>query len=412
MRNLHSRKTASVWCILILLGMLAACGDAENSVDSEDTAAADSAAESTTMTADTAADAEKSVSAESDTINGDETGAASVKANPIRRTDDWVDWNAGYNDPKVKFTDIVEGLISQDVYVGKDGWMFYVDSIEDYLGSNLYSDTMLKRIANQTQARADWCTEHGMQFYFMIAPNKNTIYPEMMMSSMQEGEQKRIDQVYDYLRANTTVKVIDVRDSLFAAKENNPDEILYYPLDTHWNNHGGYYAYQAVMDVIAEDFPGISRVTRDDYQIDYFDSYYKDCAYYLGYYDTLESTGPVYTKLDGKTGYVAYHDGSGEFGQFAHAFVDPETGFRESAYYTEFANSYASDAGQPSVYVVRDSFYIALSGFMSDTFSSVTSCWTTDFPNDDIENHDPDIVIFECVEAKMGDIFGQKTLRN
>ena len=49
---------------------------------------------------------------------------------------------------------------------------------------------------------------------------------------------------------------------------------------------------------------------------------------------------------------------------------------------------------------------------MSDTFSSVTSCWTTDFPNDDIENHDPDIVIFECVEAKMGDIFGQKTLRN
>ena len=62
---------------------------------------------------------------------------------------------------------------------------------------------MLKRIAKQTQDRADWCEDNGMTFYFMIAPNKNTVYPDKMMRSMQEGEQKRIDQVYDYLRANT-----------------------------------------------------------------------------------------------------------------------------------------------------------------------------------------------------------------
>lgn len=328
---------------------------------------------------------------------------------PLRRTDDWVDWDAGYNDPKVKFTDIVEGLISHDVYVGGDGWLFYTDSISDYLGDNLYSDAMLKRIAKQTQDRADWCEDNGMTFYFMIAPNKNTVYPDKMMRSMQEGEQKRIDQVYDYLRANTTVKCIDVRDALAAERAANPDTDLYYPLDTHWNNHGAFTAYQAMMDVIRADFPTARKYSREEYQIDYFDAHFKDCAYYLGYYDTLTNEGPVYTKRDGKIGYVTWHDRSGEFGQFVHAYMD-EDGYQESCFNMGYANDHIPDA--PSLYIVRDSFFMALSTFLRDSFSEVTSTWTTDFPNGDILKKDPDIVIFEVIEAKMDSVFGSKTFRN
>ena len=285
MQKNHSRILTSVLTLLVCASVFSCAADDGQA------RTADTAPETVTAadTADTAADTEpavtEGVSVTEDIHAGEVTTGAvtpgAVTPIPIRRTDDWVDWDAGYNDPKVKFTDIVEGLISHDVYVGKDGWLFYTDSIDNYLGTDLYSETMLKRIAKLMQGRADWCEENGMTFYFMIAPNKNTIYPEKMMSSMKEGEQKRIDQVYDYLAENTTVKCIDVRDALTAEKTANPDVDLYYPLDTHWNNHGGFLAYQTMMDVIKKDFPNAIKYEKSEYQIDYFDAHFKDCAYYL-----------------------------------------------------------------------------------------------------------------------------------
>lgn len=410
MQQNNTKRISAAALSLLLLVSTVSCGADENAVTEKsgtDTSAAvtETAADVTDapVTETTALQTETSVTEDVHADAGDLTPV------PIRRTDDWVDWDADYNDPKVKFTDIVEGLVARDVYVGKDGWLFYTDSVSDYLGENLYSDAMLKRIAKQTQERADWCEENGMTFYFMIAPNKNTIYPEMMMSSMQQGEQRRIDQVYDYLQANTTVRCIDVRDALTAEKNANPDVDLYYPLDTHWNNHGGFIAYQAMMDVIRQDFPTARKYGIEEYQIDYFDSHFKDCAYYLGYYDTLMNEGPVYTRRDGKIGHVTWHDGSGEFGQFVHAYVD-EDGFRESCFYMGYANDHIPDA--PSLYIVRDSFFMALSTFLRDSFSEVTSIWTTDFPNGDILKKKPDIVVFEMIEAQMDSVFGSRTFRD
>jgi len=405
-----SGKWTAALLALVLLAAVSCTSADTGTADSTDMRTADTASAAVT---ETAAETEAAAAAETaaDTnIHADEQGDITITPIPIRRTDDWVDWDADYNNPKVALDDIVEGLVSQNVYVGRDGWLFYHDSIQDFTGENLYSAAMLKRIAKQMQDRSDWCEENGMTFYFMIAPNKNTIYPEKMMSSMTEGEQRRIDQVYDYLRENTTVKLIDVRDSLYAAKDANPDEILYYPLDTHWNNHGGFYAYQAMMDVIQADFPNARKYNREDYQIDYFDAHFKDCAYYLGWYDTLENSGPVYTKLDGKIGKVAWHDWSGEFGQFVHAYMDTDTGYQESCFNSGFVNEYAKDA--PSLYIVRDSFFMALSTFLRDSFSEVTTTWTTDFPNGDIAKKDPDVVIYEVVEANMDAVFGQKTFRD
>ena len=413
MPKINPKRMLSALLSLLLLASAVSCtaddgqartGDSAGTTDTQTITETAAATEPVTDAETEAPAVTEDVSVTEDIHAGD----GSVTPIPIRRTDDWVDWDADYNNPKVKFTEIVEGLIARDVYVGKDGWLFYTDSIDNYLGNDLYADTMLRRIAKQMQGRADWCEENGITFYFMIAPNKNTIYPEKMMSSMKEGEQKRIDQVYDYLRENTTVKCIDVRDALIAEKNANPTVDLYYPLDTHWNNHGGFIAYQTIMDTIKQDFPNAIKHEKDEYQIDYFDAHFKDCAYYLGYYDTLENSGPVYTKLDGKIGQVAWHDWSGEFGQFVHAYVDPENGYQESCFNMGYTNEYAADA--PSLYIIRDSFFMAMSTFIRDSFSKVTSTWRTDFPTKDILKEKPDIVIYECIEAMMDSTFGQKTL--
>lgn len=412
MHKLNHKRILSSVLTLLLCASVFSCAADEEQAGTADGTAADTAGTSAAETTDTEPAPETEAVTEgvsvTEDMHADEAVPGEITPIPLRRTDDWVDWDADYNDPKVKFTEIVEGLIARDVYVGRDGWLFYTDSIDNYLGNDLYSSTMLKRIANMLQTRADWCEENGMTFYFMIAPNKNTIYPEKMMSSMKEGEQKRIDQVYDYLAENTTVKTIDVRDALIAEKTANPTVDLYYPLDTHWNNHGGFIAYQTIMDTIQKDYPNAIKHEKDEYRIDYFDAHFKDCAYYLGYYDTLENAGPVYTLLSGKTGKVTWHDNSGEFGQFVHAYIDPETGYQESCFNMAYTNEYASDA--PSLYIIRDSFFMAMSTFLRDSFSAVRSAWRNDFPTGDILKEDVDIVIFECVEAQMDSAFGQKTL--
>ena len=112
--------------------------------------------------------------------------------------------------------------------------------------------------------------------------------------------------------------------------------------------------------------------------------------------------------LSGQTGYVTWHDSSGEFGQFVHAYIDPENGYQESCFNMGYANDYAKDA--PSLYIIRDSFFMAMSTFIRDSFSEVTSTWRTDFPTKDIQKKDPDIVLVEVIEAQMDAVFGQKTL--
>jgi hypothetical protein len=333
----------------------------------------------------------------------------SLNVIPLRIPDEEPDWNADYNKPKVEFDAIVPGLVAQNVYVGKDGWMFYGATIDDYTGNYKYGPNRLKFISDRFVERLEFCEENGIKLYFVVTPNKNSVYPEYMATEgVEMAETRGIDVVLDYLKENSGVTIIDCRDGLFAAKEARPEENLYYKLDTHWNNHGGFAAYTQIMDVISKDFPNAVTHTRDEYQIDYFDSYMKDEAYYLGWYDTITEEGPVYTLKNGTTAKMTYRKDSGPYGEFIHAYIH-EDGYRDKTDYCSFENTAISDA--PSVYVIRDSFGIALLPFLKESFSQSTFSWTLGFDKDDILEKKPDIVIMQVVERSLGDFFNQKAFK-
>ncbi len=333
----------------------------------------------------------------------------SLKVIPLRIPDEEPDWNADYNKPKVEFDQIVPGLVAQNVYVGNDGWMFYGATIDDYTGNYRYGDTRLKNIAKKFEERLEFCKENGIKLYFVVTPNKNSVYPEHMATEgVEMADVRGIDVVLDYLKENTEVPIIDCRDGLFAAKEARPEENLYYKLDTHWNNHGGFAAYSQIMDVISKDFPNAVIHTRDEYQIDYFDSYMKDEAYYLGWYDTITEEGPVYTLKSGDTAMMTDRRDSGPYGEFIHAYIH-ENGYRDKTDYCAFENTAIADA--PSVYVIRDSFGIALVPFIKESFSESTFSWTLGFDKNDILEKKPDIVIMQVVERSLTDFFNQKSFK-
>ena len=162
---MHSSRKRTWTAPFLALILLAAVSCTSADTGAADSGTADISGTDSAAVTETAAETEMETETEAETaaeaateanIHADEQGDITVTPVPIRRTDDWVDWNADYNNPKVALDEIVEGLVSQNVYVGRDGWLFYYDSIQDFTGENLYSAAMLKRIAKQMQERADW----------------------------------------------------------------------------------------------------------------------------------------------------------------------------------------------------------------------------------------------------------------
>ncbi|MBQ2720856.1 MAG: hypothetical protein IJF23_04900 [Clostridia bacterium] len=332
-----------------------------------------------------------------------------LDAIPLKIVDEEIDWNADYNKPKVDFDAIVPGLVSQNVYVGHDGWMFYGGTIKDYTETCTYSENRLNFLTKKLVERLDFCEENGIKLYFVVTPNKNSVYPEFMATEgVEMAENRNIDVILGHIAENTDLTVIDCRDGLFAAKEQYPDENLYYKLDTHWNNHGGFAAYTQIMEAVSKDFPNAVQYKKEDYQIDYFESYMKDEAYYLGWYDTFTEQGPVYTLKNGLTATMTSRKDSGPYGEFIHAYIH-ENGYRDKTDYCTFENTNVADA--PSVYVIRDSFGIALVPFITDSFSEATFNWTLGFNKDDILAKKPDIVIMQVVERSLADFFNQSAFK-
>ena len=68
----------------------------------------------------------------------------------------------------------------ESVVVGKDGWLFYSSTLDNYLGRNLLSDRAINNIVHNLEITQRYLESEGKTFVFTVAPNKNTLYPEYM----------------------------------------------------------------------------------------------------------------------------------------------------------------------------------------------------------------------------------------
>ena len=120
---------------------------------------------------------------------------------------------------------------TDDVILGKDGWLYYASTLADFTGTAPMSDRELFCAANNLQLMARYCRENGRQFAFMIAPNKNSLYPTYMPQYGVTAESSNAQRLQEKLAA-LDVPYVD----LFAAFD-RPEE-LYFAHESHWNSQG------------------------------------------------------------------------------------------------------------------------------------------------------------------------------
>lgn len=296
-------------------------------------------------------------------------------------------------------------MTDHGIYIGKNDFMFYGAAIDDYKGQTILGDLRLKKIAEMMSDRDSWAKQNGIKLYLVIAPNKTSVYPEYVPEKVTPAQKTNADTVVEYLAQNSSVEVIDLRAPLIAAKAEYGDT-LFYKYDTHWNNNGGFVAYQEIMRRINEDVPGAYTLKKSDFEITQYETYMKDMAYYLGYYSKYTDYGPVYTLKSGMTATIGDKQNNGFHGQFRFC-ARWKDGYSDSLNYIEYENTYNKSA--PSIFVYRDSFTVSLVHFLKDSFHNSVFDWSYDFSKQEILDSGADIVIMEVVEKQLYEFTNSRT---
>ncbi len=171
--------------------------------------------------------------------------------------EDWCSDNIGFKDYfrdiYKKFSNEILGIFPSDrAHKGKDDWYFTVskNNIEIGKGEYLLSDEKLKLIAEYQQSINNYYKSRGKEYYLVLLPAKTTVYPEYISGGEFEVTYTLIDQVENYLKKHTDVKVVNTKSSLVEAKS---DAQLYQKNDTHWTTEGSYVAYKTVMERLLKD---------------------------------------------------------------------------------------------------------------------------------------------------------------
>lgn len=260
---------------------------------------------------------------------------------------------------------LLETSTADGVIQGKNGWLYYKDSLDDYLGQDLLSDRSLFNIAHMLSMTQQALEEKGVNFLFTIAPNKNSLYGDNMpyYDKLKVSDQTNRENLEDWLKTEK-VAYADLYQALM-----EEDEVLYHARDSHWNNKGAALAADVLMDALGKDhdsYEGESYTVRRDYTGDLDTMLYP-----------LASTADDEIYYDKETTYATVEEIQSNF--------DPRI-------------TTVNPVKEGSLVMYRDSFGNALLPYMADAYANAYFSRGIPYQLMDVETHSADTVIIERAE--------------
>jgi alginate O-acetyltransferase complex protein AlgJ len=176
-------------------------------------------------------------------------------------------------DARLKMALALDRSYGSPVTLGRDGWLFYLvhrgsQGVRPELD---FSPEELERWASALEARQRTLAARGVEFLVVFAPNKESIYPDLLPADLPAARARsRLDVLLDRLRAGGIVRVVDLRPALREARSaGSPFRgyPLYYRTDSHWNDLGAWLASRQVLAALKEDFPAVEIPSGSDLRL-------------------------------------------------------------------------------------------------------------------------------------------------
>ncbi|VVD89768.1 alginate O-acetyltransferase [Pandoraea horticolens] len=285
---------------------------------------------------------------------------------------------------------------NQDVVVGPNQWLFYDQyyvpgqpHFADLQGKDPLSQGQLREITENLRVTQKALAACSIPFYFIVAPDKQYVYPEQLGVRVRAGVTTQLDQLVDYLKVELAeLRLVDLRPALVDAKRTSPYE-MYKRTDTHWNSLGAFYGYQAVANRFARDgiIPSAPAATLDAWTVTQSPFDQGDIAVSLlslpGYFKDVN------THFEKRTPRLS---------QWVGAPVDAPQ--RNDSVFSE------NRSGHGRLLLYKDSFSGELMQFIAEDFANTWTYLGRDIDGDEVRRRKPTVVALQIVQRNI------KTLGN
>ncbi len=268
---------------------------------------------------------------------------------------------------------LTEGIFKQSgssqVLVGKDGYLFFEETLDDYLNLSQLSENDLIRFNRTMQLQSDAMARLGIASYFMVVPNKASIYGERMPAHLKPvGETNLLEQLR---KMDLAMDFIDVKDALIQAKEETGLPI-YHARDSHWNAIGAAIGYEFMMAELGQTSLHLIGQT------------------------------PVRSKdWLGDLSIMLYPDKSDYDIQYTYNLPEAFTFTRAVRTFEDMEFESINPTKEGHLFLFRDSFANALVPYLSDSFARVN--YSRVFPYDyrEVKTMDIDTLVIEIAERNL-----------
>lgn len=286
----------------------------------------------------------------------------------------WFEENFAFRQQMVSFngklmSDLFGVSQTSEIVTGKDGWLFTSLSLDDYRGTNQYSDRKIFNMAHNVSLMQKSAEAQGRKFIFTVPANKNSLYGEYMPYYYKEA-----DSASNLERLSQELLEMDINYVDLYSLFKSSGETLYLKRDSHWNNDGAKLAYNAIMDageIPHNTYSSAEKEVRCDYVGDLADMIYPELA--------KPEENQYYKPV------------------FNYEFVS-----EDAKVDSDFTRT-VSASGSGSLLMYRDSFTNTLMPFMAGEFSQAAfSKYQPYYLERDTEKYDPDVIIIELVERNIG----------
>ena len=272
------------------------------------------------------------------------------------------------------------------VLVGREGAFFYKQNrVLEYTQHRApYSEDELHEVASKLLNNNERLKKLGIQYLFVLAPNKHSIYPEYLPSHIEAADTTRLDQLVQYLNTYHPgkVQVLDLRPVLLEQKKAGQ---LYEATGTHWSELGAFYGYQAIVRTL-----NIQPFMLDEMEVELRDGGPYELATQLGGALTPEKLPGIVPN--------AVMDSLALLSQ--KVVLADTTGLNKSAK-IRVPFKYTIADNDKTVMVFRDSFFTRLVPFFKLHFGSSTYYWQGNLNWPAIEEERPAYVVHEMVERSL-----------
>jgi len=306
--------------------------------------------------------------------------------------------------------------LAKQVIIGKNGWMFNYETVADYKKINRVADENLAKMLAKLKDMDIDCRNAGISFYLVIAPNKNTIYPEKMPINMGvRNTTSRLDQICEYITKYSDIKFATyIRDNsnvdfqndgiirqLNDAKNNRN---VYYKTDTHWNQNGAFIAAQVLInDFISRDFDNIEKLKIENYDIKNDTTSMKNLAIALNLTDGfIEKEDYYVSKTNSKIEIISAVETQTKIDPGIWAEMNEKQNVWQLSSYINLKNPDVKN--NEKLVMFRDSFAVNMIPFLNDSFSECTYIWDYNFDINLAIEEEATVVVYEIGEQYL-DLF-------